>query len=81
MYGENTQVDAKYLLMPFENSNISMMIILPNKRDGILALESTFTFVKFQNIAKIMKKESVNVRIPKFRIEFEIEMKKVLEKV
>lgn len=74
-------MDAKILQMGFEFSDISMMIILPNKKDGLSDLESKIDQVNFQDLAKSLQEEEVVVKIPKFKIESSIQMKDVLEKV
>lgn len=81
MYGENRELDATILNMAFENSDMSMLIILPNKKDGISVLESKIGQVNFQDLAKSLQEEEVVVNIPKFKIESEISVKEHLQKV
>lgn len=58
-----------------------MMIILPNKKDGLSDLESKIDQVNFQDLAKSLQEEEVVVKIPKFKIESSIQMKDILQKV
>lgn len=58
-----------------------MMIILPNKKNGLSDLESKIDQVNFQDLAKSLQEEEVVVKIPKFKIESSIQMKDILQKV
>ena len=81
MYGESSVLDAKVLEMGFENSDISMLVILPNKFDGLTSLESELHQVNFQDLSKTLNEENVEVKIPKFKIEFDITMNEPLTTV
>lgn len=77
-YFEDKELDAKFLEMPFENVEASMVIVLPNNIMGLSRLES--------NIRKVLDRrefyaESVNVALPKFKIESSLDFKKILEMV
>lgn len=58
-----------------------MMIILPNSKTGLSALESKLHTINFGELRKNMYNEEVNVEIPKFKIEFDIELNEPLKKV
>ena len=81
MYGENSVLDTKVLEMGFENSDISMLFILPNKKDGLTSLEAELHQVNFQDLSKSLHLEDVEVKIPKFKIEFDISMNEPLKTV
>lgn len=64
--------------MDYEGGDVSMHIVLPNAVDGLTTLE--------QKLAAALsppnyKFDSVSVRIPKFKIETEIQFKPILEAV
>lgn len=70
------------LLMPqlllLSDSNVSLVIALPNEIDGLSKLE--------QNIEQILEPqpfrfERVDLKLPKFRIESEIQFKPILQDV
>lgn len=67
--------------MGYKNSDITMMIILPNNKDGLSDLESKIDQVNFQDLAKSLENVPVNVQIPKFRIELSVTMNDALKKV
>jgi serpin B len=71
-YWESSEVNAKFLELPFKGDDVSMVLILPNEREGVGALES--------QIEKVLEtphftKEFVEVVLPKFKIESQIGFK------
>lgn len=80
-YGEFPELDATGLEMKYENSNISMMILLPNKLDGLAEMEQRLHDVDLNSLSTRMHLETVTIKIPKFRIGFDINMKDPLNKV
>jgi serpin B len=71
------ELNAKVLKLPI-HGDASMMFVLPNERDGLAELES--------NIDKVFsscefEEKLVNVFLPKFKIEYQIDFKAVLENV
>lgn len=72
-------LDAKALEMKYANSNISFVILLPNNRTGLTALETKF---KDYDLSKIeFYPGRCEVLIPKFKIEYEINLNDVLKSV
>lgn len=72
-------LDAKALEMKYANSNISFVIVLPNNRTGLTALETKF---KDYDLTKIeFYSGRCEVLIPKFKIEYEINLNDVLKNV
>ncbi|CAG9817974.1 unnamed protein product [Phaedon cochleariae] len=75
-YYENPTLNAKFLELPYKGRNISMVIALPNERNGLAALE--------QNIEAVLepqpfKSERVEVQMPRFTIESEIKFVPILQ--
>lgn len=62
-------LDAKALELKYTNAAYSFIIILPNKRTGLPALESNLISYDPEQIIKKLKTRIVNVTIPKFDIE------------
>ena len=77
-YYECTEVDAKFLELFFEDRDASMVVVLPNEKNGLGKLESkiekVFTPRNFTT-------ELVQVSIPKFKVETSIEFVEILKKV
>lgn len=80
-YGFVEKLDATALELPYKDSDISMLILLPNKRTGLAELEGKLTTVDLSEITSTMYSQEVNVEIPKFKIEFDIELNEPLRKV
>lgn len=80
-FGENENLDAKILELPYENRDVSMLIILPNQRNGLKALEAKLATVDVATLANQLYTAEVNVALPKFKIESKIELNDVLKEV
>lgn len=80
-YGVLDDLDATVLEMKYANSNFSFVIVLPNSRSGLSALESKLKNTDLTNIFEQMYTQEVEVTIPKFKVEFEISLNDALKKV
>lgn len=56
-----------------------MVLILPNRRDGIGELTRDIVHKTIPEILPLLKKTEVLVTIPRFSAEFNIELKPILE--
>lgn len=80
-YGVLTDLDASALEMKYVDSDLSLLIILPNSRTGLSALE---TKLKSSNLVKItdqLSERMVKVSIPKFKIEYQVQLNDALKRV
>ncbi|GFR30187.1 serpin B8 [Trichonephila clavata] len=66
--------DFKALELPYKGENISMMILLPNQRDGLRDLEESLTPEKLSDVQKQLYETKVIISLPKFKMEFEKEL-------
>ncbi|KAL9916557.1 antichymotrypsin-2-like isoform X2 [Glossina fuscipes] len=73
-YGSLTQLDATVLEMDYKDSDLSMLIILPNSRTGLKDLEEKLKTTSLKEIMSVMFATKVIVEIPKFKAEFEVEL-------
>ncbi|XP_055686535.1 serine protease inhibitor 42Dd-like isoform X10 [Lutzomyia longipalpis] len=80
-YGILEDLNAVALEMPYKDSDLSMLIILPNEIDGLPALEAALGNKDLSEITQNLYKTEVMVYLPKFKIEYEIELKNVLSKM
>lgn len=80
-YREDEALDAKILEMQYTNKDVSMVIILPNARDGIKNLESKLVDVDLSTITNNMDTVEVQVSLPKFKIETDMDLGEILTKV
>jgi serpin B len=75
-YYESPELKAKFLEMPYEGDDLSMVIVLPNEKEGLAALESQIEKVF---AAPRFTQERVSVSLPKFTVENKIQLKKILQ--
>ncbi|XP_073942854.1 antichymotrypsin-2-like isoform X2 [Choristoneura fumiferana] len=81
-YGESQKLNAQLLEMPYEGGEASMVIILPKEVEGINdLLKSLATDVDLVQELNQMHPIKVQVTIPKFKIETEIDLKTLLPKL
>uniref|UniRef100_A0A1B0B3I8 Serpin domain-containing protein n=1 Tax=Glossina palpalis gambiensis TaxID=67801 RepID=A0A1B0B3I8_9MUSC len=80
-YADLPELDATALEMQYENSDLSMLIILPREVNGLQNLESKLSGFNISQIAERLEGEHVDVFLPRFRIEFDIDLKEPLKKM
>ncbi len=71
-YYEDSKIKA--LEIPYTDNKASMVIFLPNTTDGIAALAKTFEFNYYQNILESLQNTDVRLSLPKFKIDFKLEL-------
>lgn len=81
MYIELPKVDARAVQLPFEDSNVSLLIILPNKKTGLLDLERNLQSIDLEGIESKMTMEDVEIALPRFSLEFDMDLKETLQQV
>lgn len=80
-YARLPDLGASALEMNYANSTLSFLIILPFKRMGLPDLEAKLRDSAFSAIINQMHPRKIDVSIPKFKIDFEIELNAVLKRV
>lgn len=83
-YGQIDSLDATALELPYANSNLTFVILLPNDGNSVnelLQKLSTYTEPDYLQIAQEMYQQEVDVTIPKFMDEFSINLNNVLADV
>lgn len=80
-YADYPELDAKAIELFFENINMTMWFILPNKRTGLQQLEQQLKGVDFKKLEERWQWQSVSVYLPKFKFEFDTDLKPTLSKV
>ncbi|XP_055356133.1 leukocyte elastase inhibitor-like [Paramacrobiotus metropolitanus] len=80
-YAEDGDLDSKYIEYTYTDNQGAMLFILPNKKDGLRTLEKKLTANVFGNLKKKVKGERVSVQIPKFKVEADLNLKSMLQKI
>lgn len=80
-YGVLPCVDASALELKYSDSDLSMVIILPNSRTGLLTLENELKAKDLRELSYQLEVQLVDVAIPKFQIEYTAKLKDILIQV
>ncbi|GBN71045.1 Leukocyte elastase inhibitor B [Araneus ventricosus] len=62
------------LELPYKGENVSMLVLLPNQRDGLRSLVRNLTPEKLGEVQRQLYRREVDVSLPKFKLEFEEEL-------
>ena len=60
--------DLKILALPYKNKELSMILLLPNKKDGLIDLESKLSLANLDKWTAQMHEEEVRIYLPKFEM-------------
>uniref|UniRef100_A0A2C9GU67 Serine protease inhibitor (serpin) 10 n=1 Tax=Anopheles culicifacies TaxID=139723 RepID=A0A2C9GU67_9DIPT len=69
-YNNFEQLGFAALELPYSGSDMTMMILLPNERTGLAALEEKLPSLNLAELATQMHNQEVEVFLPKFKVEF-----------
>jgi serpin B len=76
-----TDNDYSAIALPYRGNKFEMVFILPKTIDGLNALEANISSELLQHINSRFKMSTVQISIPKFVIESELDLMKVLPKL
>lgn len=74
-------LDATALEMKYAKSNISFVIVLPESRTGLAALEDELKYYDLTQIPEKFKLQKYKIFVPKFKVEYDIYLNNVLKNV
>ncbi|KAH8297231.1 hypothetical protein KR044_007638 [Drosophila immigrans] len=80
-YVELPELDARACQLPYESSNISLLIILPKSTTGLQDLQQKMKSIDLSDIERRMTTEDVEIALPKFSLEFDLDLKETLHKL
>lgn len=70
-----------WIQLDYANSNLSFVIILPNNRTRLQALESQLRSDHLPQIMNQMTYGMIDIKIPKFSVQSEFNLKEILSNV
>jgi len=73
--------DVQILELPYKGDDLSMVVVLPKKRDGLAELEKTLTVKNLEGWMAKLRKREVKVFLPKFKQTCEFGLSEVLGKM
>ncbi|XP_030374231.1 serine protease inhibitor 42Dd-like [Scaptodrosophila lebanonensis] len=79
LYGRTDVLDAHAVELPYMNSNISMLVILPNNPNGLPKLERSLHKVNLLTLTSGFLKKKTYLSLPKFKIEFKLYLNRPLK--
>ncbi|XP_005177806.1 antitrypsin [Musca domestica] len=77
-YADLQDLDCSVVRLPYKDSDISMLIVLPNSKTGLTSLEEKLRTVSLKSLKPHLSKDHVEVSMPKFEAEFEINLSEPL---
>lgn len=81
MYGEFADLDARGIELPYKEANMSMLILLPNKRTGIMKLNENINHLNLHGLKERMQESKVAVSLPRFHAEQQYSLIEALTEV
>ncbi|EDW57323.1 serine protease inhibitor 42Dd [Drosophila virilis] len=73
-YAEVSSLDAKVLELPYQNADYSMIVLLPNRKDGLRALQQSLVGKNLLSEIGDMSQHKVEVELPKFSVTFGVSL-------
>lgn len=80
-YGHFRELDAAALEIPYSNSDLVMLVLLPNSRTGLKKLEAKLPNYSISDLMHNMHETEVLLDLPKFKAEFQMELSDVFRQV
>uniref|UniRef100_T1GWS3 Serpin domain-containing protein n=1 Tax=Megaselia scalaris TaxID=36166 RepID=T1GWS3_MEGSC len=80
-YGAFEDLEASVLELPYADSNLSMLIVLPNSRTGLKEVGSKLKTKSIFEISQNMYETEVSVMLPKFKVDYSVELTEPLKKM
>ncbi|XP_022222565.1 serine protease inhibitor 42Dd [Drosophila obscura] len=81
-YAELRELNARAIELPYEHAEeLSMLLILPNQREGLAKLENQLRGIDMCALQQCMQMEGVQVLLPKFSIDFECSFRQPLKQI
>lgn len=74
-----SHLNANAVEIPYKGGKTSMVILLPNEVDGLETLEVALTPSNLSDILKGLKSTVVDLSLPRFKVEHDVNLKAVLQ--
>ncbi|XP_064483320.1 intracellular coagulation inhibitor 1-like [Ornithodoros turicata] len=78
-YARNEDLKADVLELPYAGKEFSMLVFLPHERDGLRRLLEDLTPSGYQGAVGRLHTETVNLKLPKFKLESDYSLVEQLE--
>ncbi|KAM7350342.1 serpin I2-like [Cochliomyia hominivorax] len=78
-YGEMPGLKSHVVEVPYNDEDTSLLIILPNEKDGISDLENNLDAYNLTDILESTREEQIKLILPKFKVNFNMELQEDLK--
>ncbi|XP_017880303.1 leukocyte elastase inhibitor-like isoform X2 [Ceratina calcarata] len=75
-HGNIPTLKAKFIQIPYMNTDVTMTIILPDDINGLMNVENKYTREALENVT--VSNSEVELYLPKFKVEFRIDLRNIL---
>jgi serpin B len=73
--------DVSALEIPYDDQELSMVLVLPKQRDGMRQMEKKLTGQQLRDILSRLQQKQVQVQLPKFNVRSHVDLKTVLTRM
>uniref|UniRef100_A0A1Q3FH69 Putative serpin n=1 Tax=Culex tarsalis TaxID=7177 RepID=A0A1Q3FH69_CULTA len=80
-YGKFDELGLSALELTYSDGDWSMLILLPNERDGLAKLEGNLQNIDVVDLLSRMSRQEVEVFLPRFKVEFDLDLTETLDKL
>ena len=77
-YGYSDFPDAQILELPYAGQDVSMLVVLPKKKDGLSELEKNLSQKRLKEWSSSMGKREIIVDTPRFKVTSELRLDQML---
>jgi len=77
-YGYSDFPDAQILELPYAGQDVSMLVVLPKKKDGLSELEKNLSQKRLKEWSSSMGKREIIVYMPRFKVTSELRLDQML---
>ncbi|KAJ8681882.1 hypothetical protein QAD02_017674 [Eretmocerus hayati] len=82
VYGYLKELRARYVVLPYKNSHLKMIIFVPQEINGLHHIEANRKNLILDDLTgENAAKQTINLFLPKFKLSSEIDLKKPLEQL
>lgn len=73
--------DFRALDISCGGSDLSVWILLPHRKDGVIDVEDSLSTKLFQEVAASFREVEVDIALPKLNVDYDVDISKVLQKM
>lgn len=84
LYGEISPLNAKAIELPFENPEFVMILLLPNRKDGLRDLVERLkgkNLISLLGTGGVMSRQKVGVLLPKFKVQQRVSLQEAFKEL